>query len=127
MVAFRFCPNCNNSLYPIEDKNTRTLLFLCRHCERKERAVDTCVYKTSFTLSSEDKSVSTDNISNDPTFPRLDITCPLCNYNQAVFFQSRSKRRDASMKLFFICSNPQCNHRWVGADTPNTANITNQP
>lgn len=119
MPAFRFCPNCSNSLYPLEDRHSRVLLFVCRHCGKRERAENTCVHTTSFASGQEDKAVDTENIVNDPTFARADVTCPVCHYGSAVFFQSRSKRRDASMKLFFVCANPMCKHRWGGTDHNN--------
>lgn len=32
-VGIKFCQECNNMLYPKEDKENRQLLFACRNCD----------------------------------------------------------------------------------------------
>ena len=39
------------------------------------------------------------DLSSDPTYPRTKKDCPECGYHEAVFFQSRAKRADTSMKV----------------------------
>ncbi|TPX72785.1 hypothetical protein SpCBS45565_g00090 [Spizellomyces sp. 'palustris'] len=93
-------------LYPREDRGTRALLYGCRHCNHVEEADSTCVYQHIVSAQAKD-------LASDPTFPRIDRTCPRCGYHEAVFFQSRSKSRDATMKLRYVCCNTQCGHRWT--------------
>nr|CAB3458609.1 unnamed protein product [Digitaria exilis] len=35
MSALKFCRECNNMLYPREDKETRTLLYACQSCDHE--------------------------------------------------------------------------------------------
>ncbi|KAK4187526.1 hypothetical protein QBC35DRAFT_384653 [Podospora australis] len=35
--------------------------------------------------------------------PRKNITCPACNHDEAVFFQSQQRSAETGMKLFFVC------------------------
>ena len=36
-VGIRFCQECNNMLYPKEDKQNRVLLYACRLVETRDR------------------------------------------------------------------------------------------
>lgn len=40
-VGIKFCQECNNMLYPKEDKENRRLLFACRNCDFQQ--VSYCV------------------------------------------------------------------------------------
>jgi DNA-directed RNA polymerase II subunit RPB9 len=52
------------------------------------------------------------DLSADPTFPRSLKSCPKCDHPESIFFQSRSKGKDATMKLYFACCNSECRYRW---------------
>jgi len=41
----KFCPECNNILYPREDKENRLLMFSCRQCDYSEEADLARVYR----------------------------------------------------------------------------------
>lgn len=43
-VGIKFCQECNNMLYPKEDKDNRVLLYACRNCDYKQIAENSCVY-----------------------------------------------------------------------------------
>lgn len=43
-VGIKFCQECNNMLYPKEDKDNRILLYACRNCDFKQMAENSCVY-----------------------------------------------------------------------------------
>ena len=43
-VGIQFCRECNNMLYPKEDKEKRTLMFACRNCNFKQAAKSPCIY-----------------------------------------------------------------------------------
>lgn len=66
-----------------------------------------------FGNSQREQVTAKTDLSTDPTYPRAKRPCPKCGYPEAVFFQSRAKRADTSMKLFFACASGSCNHRWV--------------
>ncbi|CAM8905623.1 unnamed protein product [Rhodiola kirilowii] len=46
MSTMKFCRECNNILYPKEDKEQKILLYGCRNCDHQEVASDNCVQKS---------------------------------------------------------------------------------
>ncbi|ODV80171.1 uncharacterized protein CANTADRAFT_89751 [Suhomyces tanzawaensis NRRL Y-17324] len=108
MASFRFCAECNNMLYPKEDKNEQRLLYSCRNCGYTELAENPKVYRHELITNIGETAGVVQDIGNDPTLPRSDKECPKCMNNQCVFFQSQQKRKDTSMILFYVCLN--CKH-----------------
>ena len=52
--------------------------------------------------------------AGDPTLPRSDAhPCPKCHHREAVFFQSDSSKAQDEMKLYYVCTNVHCSHRWT--------------
>ncbi|KAG0215817.1 DNA-directed RNA polymerase II core subunit rpb9 [Mortierella sp. GBA30] len=50
MPSFLYCSECNNLLYPREDRSNpdvrgRDLMFACRNCDYQEKADNQCVYR----------------------------------------------------------------------------------
>ncbi|ONM59617.1 DNA-directed RNA polymerase subunit [Zea mays] len=116
MSTLKFCRECNNMLYPREDKETRTLLYACQTCEHEEIATDTCVYKRVIRKpGGEPKDVLKD-AATDPSLPRTrSVRCYNCNHPEAAFFQVCTQaptKGEQAMTLYFICCNPSCGHRW---------------
>ncbi|RKO96862.1 hypothetical protein CAUPRSCDRAFT_7447, partial [Caulochytrium protostelioides] len=105
-------------LYPKEDPSTMQLLYQCRNCDHSELAKSPVVYTHMIQQSAMDQTLATLDLSTDPTYPRTRKTCPACSNEEAVFFQSRSKAKDTSMKLFFACTNASCGHRWIVESAP---------
>uniref|UniRef100_A0A6S8ESB1 DNA-directed RNA polymerase subunit n=1 Tax=Aplanochytrium stocchinoi TaxID=215587 RepID=A0A6S8ESB1_9STRA len=115
MTTIQFCPECNNMLYPKEDRAEKKLLLTCRHCEFEKPAENPTVYihkikkDTAMRLDLVDPA-----LSGDPTLPRTyDTNCEKCGGNEAVFFMSRSGGRDSDMALVFLCVNSACHHKWL--------------
>ncbi|XP_066494490.1 DNA-directed RNA polymerase II subunit RPB9 isoform X1 [Tiliqua scincoides] len=48
-VGIRFCQECNNMLYPKEDKENRILLYACRNCDYQQEADNSCIYVNKIT------------------------------------------------------------------------------
>ena len=42
--VFYFFQECNNMLYPKEDKENKQLLYACRNCDYKQLADNNCIY-----------------------------------------------------------------------------------
>jgi len=71
------------------------------------------IIEISLYYSSELTQIVADVIS-DPTLPRTEEhPCPKCEHHEAVFFQSHSRRADEEMKLYYVCTNSTCTHRWT--------------
>ena len=50
----------------------------------------------------------------DPTLPRTnDHPCPKCGHSEAVYFQSQTRRAEEGMRLYYVCTNQVCTHRWT--------------
>ncbi|KAI8060834.1 polymerase II polypeptide I, 14.5kDa [Gongronella butleri] len=112
MASFKYCADCNNLLYPREDRTKRELLYACRNCQFQESADNLRVYRHEIIHAPSEQTMVLADLSADPTLPRANIACPRCQYPEAVFFQSSSRRADAKMNLFYVCSNRACGHRW---------------
>ncbi|OAY73342.1 DNA-directed RNA polymerases II, IV and V subunit 9A-like [Ananas comosus] len=112
MSTMKFCRECNNILYPKEDRERKILLFACRNCEHQEVSDNNCVYRNEVLHSVGERTQILQDVASDPTLPRTKtVRCAACGHPEAVFFQAPS-RGEEGMTLFFVCCNPNCGHRW---------------
>ena len=102
MASFRFCAECNNMLYPKEDKEGQRLLYACRNCGYTELAENPKVYRHELITNIGATAGVVQDIGNDPTLPRSNKECPECGNHECVFFQSQQRRKDTSMILFLF-------------------------
>uniref|UniRef100_A0A1I7XG92 DNA-directed RNA polymerase subunit n=1 Tax=Heterorhabditis bacteriophora TaxID=37862 RepID=A0A1I7XG92_HETBA len=113
-VGIKFCPECNNMLYPREDKEHRQLLYSCRNCEHKQVADNPCIYVNKLMHEVDELTQIVADVVHDPTLPKTeDHPCPKCGYNQAVFFQAQTRRAEEEMRLYYVCMDSTCGHRWT--------------
>ena len=113
-VGIQFCPECNNMLYPKEDKLNKKLLYACRNCDYKQLAVNSCIYVNKITHEVDQLTNINSDVKDDPTLPRSDEhSCPKCHHRKVVYFQSDSFRSEDEMKLYYVCCNVDCTHRWT--------------
>ncbi|KRY18312.1 Trehalase [Trichinella patagoniensis] len=98
-----FCPECNNILYPKEDKSRRCLLYACRNCSYvTDDIVSVCVYTNKLRREIDELAQVNVDVIYDPTLPKTDDhSCPLCNNSEAVFFQSQNTK--AELLLLTYC------------------------
>ncbi|KAF3782235.1 DNA-directed RNA polymerases II IV and V subunit 9A [Nymphaea thermarum] len=112
MSTMKFCRECNNILYPKEDREQKVLLYACRNCDHQEVADNNCVYRNEIHHSVGERTQVLQDVAADPTLPRTrTVRCTVCNHGEAVFFQAAA-RGEEGMTLFFVCCNPNCGHRW---------------
>lgn len=121
-------------LYPKEDKENKLLLYACRNCDFKTEADSYCIYVNKIMHEIEWVSSKTPlvafltnlppsfselthivpDVISDPTLPRTeDHPCPKCGHREAVFFQAQTRRAEEEMRLYYVCTNPNCSHRWT--------------
>merc|ERR1712080_813414 len=113
-VGIRFCQECNNMLYPKEDKENKVLLYACRNCDYKELAVNNCIYVNKIVHDVDELTQIVTDVIADPTLPRSEEhNCPKCGHREAVFFQAQSRRAEEEMRLYYVCTNTHCMHRWT--------------
>ncbi|XP_069631724.1 DNA-directed RNA polymerase II subunit RPB9-like [Haliaeetus albicilla] len=112
-VGIRFCQECNNMLYPKEDKENQILLYTCCNCNYQQEADNSCIYVNKITHKADELTRIIADVSQDPMLPRTeDHLCQKCGHKEAVFFQSHSTRADA-MRLYYVCTAPYCGHCWT--------------
>ncbi|EON64437.1 hypothetical protein W97_03668 [Coniosporium apollinis CBS 100218] len=66
-VAFRFCGECSNLLYPQEDTENNKLMFACRSCRYSEPAHSNCVYRNELSSTVGETAGVTIDVASDPT------------------------------------------------------------
>lgn len=89
-------------------------MFACRNCNYKEPAENTCVYVNKITHEVDELKRIVSDVIHDPTLPRTkEHPCPECNHNEAVFFQGQSRRANEEMRLYYVCTNKRCTHKWT--------------
>ncbi|KAJ4833833.1 DNA-directed RNA polymerases II, IV and V subunit 9A [Turnera subulata] len=112
MSLMKFCRECNNILYPKEDKRQKVLLFACRNCDHQEVAENNCVYRNEVHHSASERTQVLLDVASDPSLPRTKaVRCKECNHEEVVFFQATA-RGEEGMTLFYVCCNSSCGHRW---------------
>ncbi|XP_020242408.1 DNA-directed RNA polymerases II, IV and V subunit 9B-like isoform X1 [Asparagus officinalis] len=100
MSTMKFCCECNNILYPKEDRQQKILLYACRNCDHQEPADNNCVYRNVIHHSADEFTQVLQDVAADPTLPRTkSVRCAVCNHPEAVFFQVTS----LSQSQYFFC------------------------
>ncbi|CAI2355289.1 unnamed protein product [Caenorhabditis sp. 36 PRJEB53466] len=113
-VGIKFCPECNNMLYPREDKEARVLMYACRNCEHREVAVNPCIYVNKLVHEIDELTQIIGDIIHDPTLPKTEEhSCPKCHRKKAVFFQAQTKKAEEEMRLYYVCAHDDCKNRWT--------------
>lgn len=117
MAGILFCRECNNMLYPKEDRQQRRLLYACRTCTYSEPSppeLHNCIYVNDLKAAPTARLTISKELILDPTLRRTKaVTCPKCGHREAVFFNSGDNRLD----LVFVCCNPECTHWWAERTT----------
>ncbi|CAH0480590.1 unnamed protein product [Peronospora belbahrii] len=126
-TGMRFCRECNNMLYPSQDREIRRLVFRCRNCGQAEDVEENCIYVNELV---KDTRVQLDvlpgDVIDDPTLQRdFDVTCPACGHNGAVFIRSQDGVKQSTLALIWVCLNRDCqvdeegnrlpSYRWMGS------------
>lgn len=76
-VGIQFCQECNNMLYPREDKINKQLLYACRNCDYSQPATNSCIYVNKITHEVDEMTQIVADVAQDPTLPRTeDHACP---------------------------------------------------
>ncbi|KAI5188542.1 DNA-directed RNA polymerase II subunit RPB9 [Nematocida sp. AWRm77] len=103
----QFCRECNNMLYPKEDKQEKTLYLACRNCEHFEEAVSPVVYTVQYASSLTERatlSTSAKDIAADPTYKRVrHIQCTRCGGRVHVVFQTRDIQEESALGVNYVC------------------------
>ena len=100
----------SNILYPRASAE-KVLKLTCKNCNYEETASTGIIYRHEVLHSMSERSAIISDVTTDPTLPRTkEVSCPQCQNQEAVFFQSTSRSDAEAMTLFFVCTG--CGHRW---------------
>ncbi|CAJ0883690.1 12226_t:CDS:2 [Entrophospora sp. SA101] len=117
MATFSFCEQCNNLLYPKEDRENAKLTYACRNCIYQSETSNNCVYRNDIQHPINEANIVIRDLAADPTLPRTtEKRCKQCGCDLAVYFQSQSRRPDTKMTLFYVCANTNCGFLWTDFD-----------
>lgn len=105
MATFHYCIECNNMLYPREEKSQKRLLYACRNCDYSEVAKNLCIFRNELRSSLVETVGVTADLGSDPTLPRSNKECPSCHGRESVFFHSQGKSAETKMSLHYVCVN----------------------
>ena len=106
-AGIKFCPQCNNMLYPRapEDKTSKELLYECKRCGHSESSSDTCIYVNILKYDNEAGNISKKYITADPYLKKSKHFCPFCmKVVDCVFYLDESIAGGDSMKEFCECT-----------------------
>jgi len=114
--GLQFCPECNNLLYPKEDREREQLVYVCRSCDWVQYAdpedpEDNCAERINYNFRSKEDITSyiVRGLGDDPTLPReVSWVCPECDSVGAVYFQLPERVKSDAMTLVFVCI--KCTH-----------------
>eukprot|EP00037_Helgoeca_nana_P008327 m.74145 g.74145 ORF g.74145 m.74145 type:complete len:217 (-) comp18869_c1_seq1:284-934(-) len=117
-IGIKFCPECNNMLYPHENKDERVLMYRCQvdGCAYIEKSTSACIYINRMAQDVDTLLLVNSDMASDPTLQHTSgrmEACPECDHDDAVFFQTLANRDVSGMRLYFVCSNRSCGHAWV--------------
>uniref|UniRef100_A0ACB8FTK8 DNA-directed RNA polymerase II subunit RPB9 n=1 Tax=Sphaerodactylus townsendi TaxID=933632 RepID=A0ACB8FTK8_9SAUR len=107
-VGIRFCQECNNMLYPKEDKENRILLYACRNCDYQQEADNSCIYVNKITHEVESCECFSGRLCEQRTIPVR--SGPRKQYS---FSDLTVARAEDAMRLYYVCTAPHCGHRWT--------------
>ncbi|CAG5127381.1 unnamed protein product [Candidula unifasciata] len=111
-VGIRFSEKCTILLGPREIKEEGGIG--CRNCDYQQEADNRCIYVNKIMHEVDELTQIVGDVIADPTLPRTeDHPCPKCSHREAVFFQSHSTKAEEGMRLYYVCTNAQCMHRWT--------------
>ncbi|CAD5224390.1 unnamed protein product [Bursaphelenchus okinawaensis] len=112
--GIKFCPECNNMLYPRENLHEKVLMYACRNCDHAEYADNQCIYVNRIHHQVDELTQIVSDLREDPTLPKTDNhPCPACGHRNSVFFHAQSRRAEEEMRLYYVCINATCGHRWT--------------
>jgi len=108
--------NSNNMLYAKEDKERKVLMYSCRNCDYTTDVgrENYCIYVNKIMHEIDELRFIVHDVISDPTLPRTgEHTCPKCGQRETVFFQAQTRRAEEEMRLYYVCVNHNCKHRWA--------------
>ncbi len=103
LIGMKFCPKCKGLLMPSKEG------LLCSSCGYKESSsvevkeeIKRKPKAAIFTGGKEEAEIE--------SMPTVDIICPKCGHDKALWYEKQTRASDEPETQFFICK--KCSHRW---------------
>lgn len=109
-MEMNFCKECNNMLYPKEDRDQRMIFLNCRNCEYVEEASSSILLHRRFHAKDEQIAAPGKDLAKDKTLARTaNAKCPKCGGKEAVFMQNHGQ--EEALRILFVCC--FCEFMWT--------------
>jgi len=111
----RFCPECENLLYPVYKKEGKKNgnYLICKFCGYEEKVSakepDTEDYKIEEKIAPKEDVMI---MEEDEPRPKITIECPRCSNNKAFHWERYND--DGEIILLYKCT--KCKHVWAEQD-----------
>lgn len=94
---------------------TATAFMLTKLCMKSSKLIDRLdLWPINIDFPFSELTHIVPDVISDPTLPRTeDHPCPKCGHREAVFFQAQTRRAEEEMRLYYVCTNTNCSHRWT--------------
>jgi DNA-directed RNA polymerase subunit M len=104
----KFCPNCETRLRLKFDENQ----VVCPKCgfTISEQEPTVTINVSNVTTQEHNALRVLDAENNTEVLPSINIECPKCNNNLAVWWMLQTRSADEATTQFFRCT--KCNHTW---------------
>ena len=104
----KFCPNCETRLRLKFDENQ----VVCPKCgfTISEQEPTVTINVSNVTTQEHNALRVLDAENNTEVLPTINIECPKCNNNLAVWWMLQTRSADEATTQFFRCI--KCNHTW---------------
>lgn len=107
----KFCPNCETRMRLKFDDN----LILCPKCGFSVNGGNTINMNSSIsasatTVQKQNALRVMDGENNVEILPTINIDCPKCSNNSAVWWMLQTRSADEPTTQFYRCT--KCNHTW---------------
>lgn len=110
----KFCPKCEVRL----KSNTVDSSAICPKCGYSEKESQSNIDNSQLAKAKkeegmvEKKSVFNvfDESEKDDTLPTINIVCPKCAHNEAVWWMIQTRSADEPTTQFYRCT--KCSHTW---------------
>lgn len=100
-----FCPKCGSIMIPKKEKEKKVLA--CTSCKYVDKTKEKKTLK-EVVVNKDDIEV----IGNEEekTLPEIEIECPKCGFNNAVYWLVQTRSGDEAETKFYKCK--ECKHTW---------------
>ena len=100
-----FCTKCGSIMMPKKEKDKKILI--CSSCNYVDKSSDSKKFKE---VIPEEKELDVLQPDEEKTLPEIEIECPKCKFDRAVYWLVQTRSGDEAETKFYRCL--KCKHTW---------------